>query len=334
MRQTAAVQAQSVGLDISCGASSFCRPACCCSNRRLPDGVKPRCFSKEVLQCQRQNRLGALMAMRSKCSSVYAAAAALKPEMKALIFDCDGVILESEGLHRIGYNDSFGHFSARHEGKEDIIDWNVKYYDMLQNTLGGGKQKMRWYFDRNGWPLSTLQEGVPSNDEQKAAFIDTLQEWKTARYQELIGSGDVQARPGIKRLVGEAMSVGLKVGVCTAATRSSAVVVLQSLLGRETFEALDVFIAGDDVPRKKPDPIIYKLAAERLGVHPEECLVVEDSRMGLQAAMDAGMRCLITFTDSTSSQEFVGAEKIVQDLDNSVTVQAMKSYQLSGDVRK
>ena len=47
-------------------------------------------------------------------------------------------------------------------------------------------------------------------------------------------------------------------------------------------QALDCFLAGDDVPAKKPDPSIYTLAAERLGVHPSECLVVEDSAIGLQ----------------------------------------------------
>ena len=57
-----------------------------------------------------------------------------------------GVILESEQLHRNGYNDSFEHFNIRHEGKEELVNWDVKYYDMLQNLVGGGKAKMRWYF--------------------------------------------------------------------------------------------------------------------------------------------------------------------------------------------
>lgn len=48
-------------------------------------------------------------------------------------------------------------------------------------------------------------------------------------------------------------------------------------------QAMDIFIAGDDVPMKKPDPVIYKIAAERLGVQPEQCLVIEDSTIGLQA---------------------------------------------------
>jgi beta-phosphoglucomutase-like phosphatase (HAD superfamily) len=60
--------------------------------------------------------------------------------------------------------------------------------------------------------------------------------------------------------------------------------------------------AGDDVPKKKPDPLIYRVAAERLGVAPGDCCVVEDSMIGLQAALGAGMRCIITYTPSTKSQ--------------------------------
>lgn len=60
--------------------------------------------------------------------------------------------------------------------------------------------------------------------------------------------------------------------------------------------------AGDDVDKKKPDPKIYNVAAQKLGLDPSECLVVEDSTIGLQAALGAGMRCIITYTPSTKQQ--------------------------------
>lgn len=59
---------------------------------------------------------------------------------------------------------------------------------------------------------------------------------------------------------------------------------------------------GDDVDKKKPDPKIYNVAAQKLGLDPSECLVVEDSTIGLQAALGAGMRCIITYTPSTKQQ--------------------------------
>lgn len=59
---------------------------------------------------------------------------------------------------------------------------------------------------------------------------------------------------------------------------------------------------GDDVDKKKPDPQIYCIAAEKLGVSPSDCVVIEDSLIGLQAALGAGMRCVITYTPSTKDQ--------------------------------
>ncbi|KAL0020832.1 hypothetical protein WJX79_006308 [Trebouxia sp. C0005] len=209
-----------------------------------------------------------------------ACAAAGGDQLRALILDCDGVI----------------------------------FYDDLQNRVGGGKAKMRWYFGEHGWPSSTMFSEAPKSEEQQTALIDALQEWKSKRFQEIVGS-DAEARPGIMRLMDEARQASVKVAVCSAATKSSVIHVVKSLLGEERFKGLDVFLAGDDVPAKKPDPSIYTLAAERLGLQPSECLVVEDSAIGLQAAVDAGMRCIITYTNSSHSQGFSGAELIVSNLD-------------------
>jgi beta-phosphoglucomutase-like phosphatase (HAD superfamily) len=106
----------------------------------------------------------------------------------------------------------------------------------------------------------------------------------------------VPPRPGVLRLMDAARAEGLRVAVCSAATRESCVFTVRNLLGEARFEGLDVFMAGDDVPRKKPDPMIYSLAAERLGLDPSECVVVEDSMVGLNAARGASMRCVITTT--------------------------------------
>ncbi|PNW71496.1 hypothetical protein CHLRE_16g656650v5 [Chlamydomonas reinhardtii] len=235
--------------------------------------------------------------------------------MKALVFDCDGVILESEDLHRRAYNATFRHFGVKCSGQQAPVNWNEDFYDTLQNTVGGGKPKMRWYFQRYGWPASDVLDGrVPASEEEQSLLIDTLQDWKTDKYQEMIGSGEVEARPGVLRLMDEARAAGLKLAVCSAATKSSVVFTLKSLLGEGRFQGLDCFLAGDDVPKKKPDPMIYKVAAERLGVHPSECVVVEDSTIGLEAARGAGMRCIITYTPSTKDQAFPGAERIVMEL--------------------
>jgi hypothetical protein len=72
------------------------------------------------------------------------------------------------------------------------------------------------------------------------------------------GSGGVAARPGVVRLMDEARAAGVPVAVCSAATKAAVQFVLENLLGRERFAGLDLFMAGDDVKAKKPDPTIYK----------------------------------------------------------------------------
>eukprot|EP00879_Flechtneria_rotunda_P018816 GHRR01019750.1.p1 GENE.GHRR01019750.1~~GHRR01019750.1.p1 ORF type:complete len:306 (+),score=95.45 GHRR01019750.1:1476-2393(+) len=263
-------------------------------------GLGSRCNrSGAACSCKGRQRLAG-QATRQGVSRLRTIRA--QASLKALVFDCDGVILESEDLHRRAYNATFQHFNVQC-GVIGLIDWDEQFYDMLQNTVGGGKPKMRWYFNRQGWPTSSVLSGrAPSNEQEQALLIDTLQDWKTEKYQQMIGSGEVVPRPGVLRLMDEARSAGLKVAVCSAATKSSVVFTLKSLLGEQRFSSLDCFLAGDDVDKKKPDPTIYRIAAGKLGVDPSECVVVEDSSIGLQAALEAGMRCIITYTPSTKQQ--------------------------------
>ncbi|XP_050208522.2 haloacid dehalogenase-like hydrolase domain-containing protein At4g39970 [Mercurialis annua] len=244
----------------------------------------------------------------SLCVSVSAS-------LEALIFDCDGVILESEHLHRQAYNDAFAHFSVSCSPSQ-TLNWSPDFYDVLQNQIGGGKPKMRWYFKEHGWPSSTVFRTSPQDDESRAQLIDTLQDWKTERYKEIIKSGTVQPRPGVLRLMDEAKAAGKKLAVCSAATKSSVILCLENLIGLERFQGLDCFLAGDDVKEKKPDPSIYVTASKMLGVSEKDCLVVEDSVIGLQAATKAGMSCVITYTSSTADQDFTDSLAIYPDLSN------------------
>uniref|UniRef100_A0A804M8C9 Haloacid dehalogenase-like hydrolase domain-containing protein n=1 Tax=Zea mays TaxID=4577 RepID=A0A804M8C9_MAIZE len=226
--------------------------------------------------------------------------------LEALIFDCDGVILESEHLHRQAYNDAFANFGVRcPPGSADLLYWDEAFYDNLQNRIGGGKPKMRWYFGENGWPPSKIFETPPSTDSDKEKLVDIIQDWKTERYKEIINSGTVKPRPGVLQLMDEVKDAGIKLAVCSAATKSSVIMCLENLIGLERFNGLDCFLAGDDVKLKKPDPTIYITASEKLGVESKNCLVVEDSVIGLQAAKGAGMSCIITYTPSTASQDAI-----------------------------
>ncbi|XP_009603501.1 haloacid dehalogenase-like hydrolase domain-containing protein At4g39970 [Nicotiana tabacum] len=248
--------------------------------------------------------------------SLAVSASSSSRALEALIFDCDGVILESEHLHRQAYNDAFSHFNVRcpSSTSDEPLNWSLEFYDVFQNQVGGGKPKMRWYFKEHGWPTSTIFKNPPEDDSDRAKLIDTLQDWKTERYKQIIKSGTVKPRPGVLRLMDEARAAGKKLAVCSAATKSSVIMCLENLIGLDRFNGLDCFLAGDDVKVKKPDPSIYITAAEKLGVSESNCLVVEDSIIGLQAATGAGMSCVITYTSSTADQDFKEAIAIYPDL--------------------
>jgi HAD superfamily hydrolase (TIGR01509 family) len=244
----------------------------------------------------------------------------------ALLFDCDGVIVETEELHRLAYNAAFEKFGLKLNGDHQV-EWSVEYYDILQNTVGGGKPKMKYYFntEKRQWPISTRPyRAVPTTDDAKNSLVDDLQDAKTFFYKEILGQV-AKARPGVLELMDAAIAdPTIKVGICSAATKAGFIKVVDTIVGQERLSKLDVIMAGDDVTEKKPDPMIYNTARERIGISADKCVVIEDSMVGLRAAKGANMKCIITYTDSTADADFYGegADAKVPDLSN-VTLDAI-----------
>merc|ERR1719446_2023023 len=244
----------------------------------------------------------------SSVSRHAALRAASAPFTSALLFDCDGVLVETEELHRTAYNEAFKAFGL--EINNEPVEWSVQYYDRLQNTVGGGKPKMKYHFTQEvgQWP-AVQGEGrarpTPADEAEGMSLIDELQDYKTEVYKTLVTKA--LPRPGVLELMDAAIEMpGLAVGICSASTRGGFEKVVDAVVGQERLGKLDVIIAGDDVTAKKPDPMIYNLAAERLGLPNSQCIVVEDSLVGLRAAKGANMRCIITYTSSTEAEDFYG----------------------------
>lgn len=237
--------------------------------------------------------------------------------MKALIFDCDGVLVDTErDGHRVAFNQAF----ARHDLG---VEWGVELYGELLKTAGG-KERMRGFFDSRGWP-----EGVEDRD----GLIAQLHALKTDLYMQIIESGQLPLRSGVARLVDEAMEEGMQLAVCSTSNERAVQQVLEKMLGPERRARFDAVLAGDVVSKKKPDPEIYLLARERLGRRGEECVVVEDNRNGLLAAKGAGMRCVVTTNPYTAGEDFSEADLVVAELGDPpgevVTVEMLKG--LGGD---
>ena len=217
--------------------------------------------------------------------------------MQALIFDCDGVLVDTErDGHRVAFNRAFSAIGLD-------VSWDVELYGELLK-VAGGKERMTAYFEQAGWPAGA---------SDKASFIADLHKRKTAIFKEMIASGQLPLRSGINRIIDEAAAAGIRLGVCTTSNPISVDGVLD-LMGPERKQKFEFVLAGDVVSRKKPDPEIYDLAKERLGLPGHSCMVIEDSRNGLLAAHGAGMPCLITTSTYTTNENFDHAVKVVPEL--------------------
>ena len=220
--------------------------------------------------------------------------------IKALIFDCDGVLVDTErDGHRVGFNRAFAQMGIDAE-------WDVALYGKLL-LVAGGKERMRAYFDEYGWP-----EGADTA-EAKDELILKLHKLKTEITAGLVAEGALPLRPGISRIVDEAIAVGVRLGVCTTSNPKFIDAVLD-LFGPERKAKFDFVHAGDVVSKKKPDPEIYELAKQTLGLPTHECMVIEDSRNGLLAATGAGLPTLVTTSTYTVDEDFTGAVTIVPEL--------------------
>ncbi|KAM7276896.1 hypothetical protein ACFE04_018762 [Oxalis oulophora] len=223
--------------------------------------------------------------------------AATSPLPSALLFDCDGVLVDTEkDGHRISFNDTFNE-------KQLGVTWDVDLYGELLK-IGGGKERMTAYFNKVGWP-----ENAPKGDEDRKQFIASLHKRKTELFMVLIEKRLLPLRPGVAKLVDQALAKDVKVAVCSTSNEKAVSAIVSCLLGPERAAKIKIF-AGDVVPRKKPDPAIYTLAAETLGVNPSSCVVVEDSGIGLAAAKAAGMKCIVTKSGYTADEDFANADAV------------------------
>jgi HAD superfamily hydrolase (TIGR01509 family) len=234
--------------------------------------------------------------------------------IKAIIFDCDGVLVDTErDAHRVGFNRAF---------KEMGIDaeWSVELYGKLL-LVAGGKERMRAYFDEYGWPTGA------DSDAAKDELILALHKTKTQITSDIVA--DLPVRPGILRLIDEAIANDVKLGVCTTSNPKFIDAVLD-LFGPERKAKFAFVHAGDVVAKKKPAPDIYLLAQETLGLPPTDCVVIEDSRNGLLAATRAGFPTLVTTSTYTIDEDFTEAARVVPELgDDPVLIELADLDQLA-----
>lgn len=218
-------------------------------------------------------------------------------ELSAVFFDQDGVIIETEkDGHRVAFNKAFEEFRLG-------IEWGIdEYHRLLQ--VGGGKERMKHYFEKTGFTQTEF-------DRDPEGFIKKLHVRKTEIFIELIRTKKLPLRPGIRRVMEACNREGLFLAICTTSNEKAARAIIQNMLGGIV---VNTVLAGDIVQRKKPDPEIYKLALEKAGVEPNNALVVEDSRIGVLAAKNAGIPVIATVNEYTQNEDTSAADLVVTSL--------------------
>ncbi|GAA0301942.1 HAD family hydrolase [Rhodovulum strictum] len=217
--------------------------------------------------------------------------------LRALIFDVDGTLAETEEAHRRAFNDSFAAWG---------LDWSwdrEAYRRLLRTT--GGKERML-----------AFQAGLPDgaarlSDDQ----IAQLHREKTARYGEILAAGDLALRPGVAELIATARDAGLRLAVATTTNLPNVEALARCCWGCAAREVFDVIAAGDEVAAKKPAPDVFDLALARLALDPDACLAFEDSRNGLLSAMGAGLSVIVTPSAYTDHEDFTGAAHVLPTLE-------------------
>ncbi|BCX18116.1 MAG: protein CbbY [Geminicoccaceae bacterium] len=217
--------------------------------------------------------------------------------LDTLIFDVDGTLAETEELHRLSFNRAFAEAGLP-------WSWSVEDYRRLLTTTGGRERIWRFVCEVEPARAATLAG-------HEDPFVRRLHARKTELYAEGVRRGEVRLCPGIAELLARARALDLRLAIATTTSRANVEALFDAhpeALPRAWFATL---VCGEDTARKKPDPEVYRLALERLGVRPERALAVEDSRNGVLAAKGAGMPVVAIPSLYTAGDDLSAADLVL-----------------------
>lgn len=200
--------------------------------------------------------------------------------IEAILWDMDGTLSDTEPLHQLAYQQWMARFN---------VDFSEQDY---RQFLGATDRVIcETLIDTHKLPVSAEQMML----EKEELVLDLLRRQATPR-------------PGVTAVLAAAQRYKLKMAVASSSALATIELVLDTLQIRHLFDRL---ASGEEVERSKPAPDVFLLAAKRLGVAPESCLVIEDSINGIMAAKAAGMKCLAVACDSTRYQDHAAADIVL-----------------------
>ncbi|MFY0627527.1 MAG: HAD family phosphatase [Reichenbachiella sp.] len=205
--------------------------------------------------------------------------------LKAVIFDMDGVLMNSEEIH--------------YQVERDIIKRYGVEFEVTEHTKYVGQRTI------DLWTGVCKNHGLDV-DPAELALEDNQS------YMQALQSGDIEPIEGIPELIAELKKEGIKMIVASSATRHNIETVMSKFVIEEDFEG---YASGQDVKRPKPNPDIFLLASEKLNMSPSECVVIEDAKHGVHAAKAAGMTCIGYRNASSGNQDLSAADVIVNRIE-------------------
>jgi HAD superfamily hydrolase (TIGR01509 family) len=212
--------------------------------------------------------------------------------LEAVLWDVDGTLAETErDGHLVAFNAAFAELDIPWR-------WDERRYGELLRVAGGYE---RLLFDMESQPLA------PDSLEERIALARRIHALKNRRYAELVASGALPLRGGVRDLFDECAGDGMRMAIVTTTSRGNVEALLSAQVGAGWETRFAAVVCAEDAPMKKPDPQAYRLVLERLQLRAEQAVAIEDSAMGLAAARAVGLPVVIARSLYFSNDPVPGA---------------------------